>query len=157
MDAEEVRTNGGTGLNKSLQEASKGVDSKLFGRGDSDATLSSKVGEKEKVRVTISQVDLTSTMRPLNGLVTEISTQGLKGSMGAKMNKEKALREVTNLLEARPIKIKTSWSGSRLSGTKWAGMEGGKKITMGLLIKSQNLIYLSALGHSWAGQGEAGH
>lgn len=67
------------------------MDSKSSGHGDSDATLCSKVEDKEKVRINVSHMDLTSTMRPLNGLVTEITTQGLKGSTGAKTNMERAL------------------------------------------------------------------
>src|SRR2546430_1123394 len=59
---------------------------------------------------------MTSSVRPLYGLKTKVSTQEL----GSKVFNDQALKEITNRVVVRPSKLKYSRPMSKLSGTKRA-------------------------------------
>lgn len=60
---------------------------------------------------------LALNMKPLDRLTGEISVEDLSKGMGSKKKTEKILKDITNKLEAEPVKLKSEWAASKLGAT----------------------------------------
>lgn len=67
-----------------------------------------------EVRISISDMDLTADLTPLVGTRATIVEQGASQSVGLKKSKERVLKEITNKLDARPLKLKSTRAGLKL-------------------------------------------
>lgn len=75
--------------------------------------------EKDTVRVRVSHPSIATNIQQLKSSVAQVSSQGLSNGLGQgvgqKKNKQPAVK-VTNKLEPRPIKLKSSRTGSKFLG-----------------------------------------
>lgn len=84
MEEDVVSTNDWAKQGKGVDVAPKGSHPNPKGM-ETKKTLDSKEGEAGKVRVSVSHADMTSSMGSLDGLTTEVFTQGgqyVSGSVG---------------------------------------------------------------------------
>lgn len=82
------------------------------------------------VHLSVSHHDLMASIMPLGNARSKIPSQGMSHVNRPRKSKDKTLNEIANKLEVRPIKLKSSRTGSKLAGSqqnkeskfsKWAG------------------------------------
>lgn len=111
-------------------------------KGKQSKTLAPKAGETGKVKLRFSHAGMDSSMGSLDGLTTEVSTQGGQYVFGSKAdNSNEALKDITNKVATRPSKMKYSKPISKLSGTKRPGRTMGQMAAFGLYSKFPNSIF----------------
>lgn len=78
-------------------------------------TLVERDDGMDEVKLSVSHLDLTANLKPFGGTRLEITSQATNQLAGPRKSKDKALKEITNKLDVRPIKLKSSRAGSRMA------------------------------------------
>lgn len=79
-----------------------------------DETLEEGTKDLNKAQLCVSHENLMGDQRPLGRSGEETRVEIIVGRR--KKSKEKALKEITNKLVTRPIKLKPTWTGPKFSG-----------------------------------------
>lgn len=126
METSDGRNSEGSNLKEKSHATSKGDDPNSSKKIDQLRTQSPKKGDTDKVKVNISHKRLGASMRLINSLLNEITSHPLNLGVSSKFAKEKALRNITSMLEARSIILKMTQPVLKLSASKRDG-DGGRK------------------------------
>lgn len=87
-------------------------------------TLQEREEASDDVRLGMSQYwDLTTSLKPLGSVRSDVLSQGSSLSNGSRKIKEKAHNEIKNKLDVRPIKLKPSRVGTKLASGQQKKMQ----------------------------------